>query len=111
MKCVSLTNQPGQATSTLVDIKSNGNLFYPFTIWVNNCCGSCSTIDDPYARVCVSNKVKNIDVNEFDFMSGINETRLLVQHESCEYKCGLNESVCNSNQKWNHDKIATDVKN
>ena len=44
-------------------------------------------------------------------MSGINETRVLVQHESCEYKCGLNESVCNSNQKWNHNKIAVDVKN
>ena len=35
-------------------------------------------------------------------MSGVNETRFLVQYGSCECKCGLNESVCNSRQKWNH---------
>ena len=33
-------------------------------------------------------------------MSGINGTRFEVQHESCECKCGLNESICNSNQNW-----------
>ena len=31
------------------------------------------------------------------------QTRLLLQHESCECKCGLNESLCNSKQKWNHN--------
>ena len=36
-------------------------------------------------------------------MSGVNETRFLTQHESCECKCGLNEIVCNSKRKWNHD--------
>ena len=30
-------------------------------------------------------------------MSGLNETRLLVQHESRQYKCGLNKYVCSSN--------------
>ena len=28
----------------------------------------------------------------FNLMSGINEKRFLVQHGSCENKCGLNES-------------------
>ena len=37
-------------------------------------------------------------------MSGVNETRFLVEHESCECKYGLNKSVCNSKQKWNHDE-------
>ena len=32
------------------------------------------------------------------------ETVFLVQHESWECKCGLSESVCNSNQKWNHNR-------
>ena len=27
----------------------------------------------------------------------------LVQHKSCKYKCWLNGSVCNLQQKWNHD--------
>ena len=37
-------------------------------------------------------------------MLWVNETRFLVQHESCDSKCILNENVCNSNQKWNRDK-------
>ena len=37
-------------------------------------------------------------------MPGVNETRPLVQHELCQCKCRLNEGVCNSKQKWNHDE-------
>ena len=33
-------------------------------------------------------------------MSRVNKTRFLVQHESGEYKCRLNESVCNLNWNW-----------
>ena len=36
-------------------------------------------------------------------MSEVNETRFLVQHQLCECECRLNESVCNSKHKWNHD--------
>ena len=61
---------------------------------VNNCVGSCSIIDDPYARMCVPNKVKNMNVKVFNLMSGVNETIFLVQRESC--KCRLNENVYNS---------------
>ena len=28
----------------------------------------------------------------------------VVQYELCEYKFRLNENVCNSKQKWNHNK-------
>ena len=37
-------------------------------------------------------------------MSGVSESRFLVQNESCHCKCGINESVYNSKQKWNHNK-------
>ena len=43
-------------------------------------------------------------------MSEVNERRFLVQHESCECKCGLSESVCSSNQKWNHDECCCECK-
>ena len=39
----------------------------------------------------------------YNLMLGADETRYLV-HESCQCKCGLNESVCNSKQKWDHDE-------
>ena len=42
-------------------------------------------------------------VKVFNSMSGVNETKFLVQHEFCECNCRLNKPVCNSKQKWNHD--------
>ena len=44
-----------------------------------------------------------MNVEVFNLMSRINELRCLVQHESCECKCWLNERVHNSKQKWNND--------
>ena len=38
------------------------------------------------------------------------KARFSVQHGSCEWKCGLNESVCSSKQKWNHDECRCDCK-
>ena len=43
-------------------------------------------------------------------MSEVNEMRFLVQHESCECKCRLNENVCNSKQKWNRDECGCECK-
>ena len=50
IKHVSSNNRPCQARSTLVDINLNKTLFYPFTVSVNRCCGSCNAIDDLYTR-------------------------------------------------------------
>ena len=74
-----------------------------FTV-VNKCGGSCNTTDGPHARVCIPNKVKNMNVKVSNLISEVNETRFLVQHKSCECKCRLNERVYNSKQKWNHDE-------
>ena len=35
-------------------------------------------------------------------MSRVNEKIFLVQRESCECKCRLDESICNLKQKQNH---------
>ena len=54
-----------------------------------------------YTPVCVP---KNINFKIFNSMSRLNETRLLVQHESCECKFEFNKSVFNLKQKWNYDE-------
>ena len=104
-------NRPCQDRSTRVNINWNEGLYYPFTVSVSKCDGSCNSIDDPYAKVCVPDKVKGMNVKKvFNLMLRVNDTIFLVHHESCKYKCGLkvyvrmNESVCNSKQKWNHDE-------
>ena len=43
-------------------------------------------------------------------MSWVNGTRFPVQHESCQCKCALNESLCNSKQKWNHNECRCECK-
>ena len=41
-------------------------LFYPFTVTVNKCGGSCKTINDICTWVCVPNVVKNMNVKVFN---------------------------------------------
>ena len=69
-----------------------------------------NTTDDPYTRVCVPNKVKNMNAKIFNLMSGIIEIIFIVQHELPDCKCGLNKSVCNSKQKWNPDECWCECK-
>ena len=92
-KYVSLNNQPCQTKLAMTNINSNEPFYYSFTTSANKCGGSCNTIDDPYAWVCVPNKLQNMN-EVFDAMPGGNETRFLVQHESCECRCRLNENLC-----------------
>lgn len=49
MKCVSLNNWSCQYRPTLVIIKSDEPLYYPFTGSVNKCGWSCNNIYDSYA--------------------------------------------------------------
>ena len=75
-----------QAKPRVVNINSDKTLFYPFAVKVNKCSGSRNTTDDPYARVCVPNKIKNLNAKVFNLISRVLKTRFLVQHQSCECK-------------------------
>ena len=105
---LTLNNRPRPARTSLVNINFYKILFYQFTVRVNKRGGSCKTTDDPYARACVPNKVKKMKVNVFNLMS--HETKFLVQHESCDCKRGLNESLCNSKQKWDYKECRCECK-
>ena len=50
-------------------------MFYPFSIKVNKCNGNCNNINDPYARICVPDSVKKLNVKVFTLMTLTNETR------------------------------------
>ena len=70
-KCVSLDNRPCQTRPTLANVNSNQPLFYAFTVSAQKCGGSCNTIDDPYSRLCVPNKIKNVNVKVFNLMMNV----------------------------------------
>ena len=37
-------------------------------------------------------------------ITGINESKVLTEHTSCEWKCNFDGRKCNSNQNWNNDR-------
>ena len=76
------------------------SLYFILTV-LNKCSGSCNNINDPYAKSCVPDVVKNISIKVFNLMSRTNETRHIEWHETCKYKCRLDASVCNNKQRWN----------
>ena len=88
----------------MIDINNNKTEFYPFSIKVNKCSGSCNNINDPYAKLCVPGVAKNINVRVFNLMSRSNQTRHMEWQETCKCKCRLGSSVCINKQIWNEDK-------
>ena len=47
-------------------VNRNENVFYPFSIKTNKCSGSCNNINDPYAKICVPDVVKDLSVTVFN---------------------------------------------
>ena len=78
-------------------------LFYPYNVLVNKCSGSCDTINNPMAEICVPNVIKRVNMQVYKFLMGLNETRNVLWHKSYKCICKLNSSVCNNKQIWNDD--------
>ena len=70
-----MNNQECKIRSEIVNVNSNGPLFYPYSIKINKCSGRCNDINDPYAKLCVPDVVKNINVKVFNLISRTNEKR------------------------------------
>ena len=104
LECVSINNQECKTRPKIMNINNNQSVFYPFSIKVNKCSGSCNNISDPYAKLCVPDVARNINDKVFNLMSFNNQTKHIEWHETCKFKCRLDASVCNNNQIWNEDK-------
>ena len=94
LECVSMNNQEFKIRSEIINVNT----------------GSCNTINDPYAKLCVPDTIKNINVKVFNLMSRTNETIHIEWHKTCKYKCRLDASVCNNKQRWNEDKCRCECK-
>ena len=99
-----MNNQKCKARPKIIDINNNEPVFYSYSIKVNKCSESCSNINDPYAKLCIPDIVKNTNVKVCNLMSRINETRQMIWHEICKCVCRLSSAVCNSRQVRNEDK-------
>ena len=110
LECILMKNQECKARPKIVNINSNNPIFYPFSIKINRCRGSCNDINDPYAKICVPDPVKNLNVKVFNLMTLTNEARNIKWHETCKCICRLNGIICNNKQRWNKDKCRCECK-
>ena len=106
-----MTNQECKVRPGTINDNSNEPLFYPFSIKTSKCTGSCNNINDPYAKMCVPNVVKMLNVKVFNLISRTNETRYIEWHKTCKCKCRFDRSFCNNKQCWNYDKCRCECKN
>ena len=84
LECVSMNNQECKARTKIININNNEPVFYPFSTKVNKCSGSCNNINDHYAKLCVPDVVKNINIKVFNLMSFSNQIRHIKWHETCK---------------------------
>ena len=50
-------------------------------------------------KVCIPNKTEDLNLRVFNMIPGINESKTLLKHISCECKCKFDGRKSNSNQK------------
>ena len=105
-----MNNQECKVIPNVINLNGDELSFYPYSVKKSKCSGSCYNINDPYAKMCISDAVKNINLKAFNLMSRTNGIRYIKQHEPCKCKCRLDTSVCNNEQRWNEDKCRCECK-
>ena len=111
-KCMSLNNEQCKTTRlTLIDLNPVELKCYLFMISLDIYNGSYNTVHDLSAKICAQSKTKSKNVKVFNMITKIQEAKTLTKHVSCDCKCRLNSTACNSNQKWNNKMGQWECKN
>ena len=95
LSCISMNNQACKARPQVINANSNDPYFI-LCIKTSKCSRNCNNINDPYAKICVPDIIKNLNVKVFNLMSRTNETRFIELHGTCKCKCRLDAIVCNN---------------
>ena len=69
LECLSVINRECKPRPKILDVNEGVGeaLFYPYSVLVNKCSGSCNTLDAPMARICVPNIIKNVNIKVYNF--------------------------------------------
>ena len=77
LKCFSMINRKCKIRPQIININIIEPLFYPYSFKINKCSGSCNNINNPYAKMCITDVAKNINLKIFNVISRTNETRYI----------------------------------
>ena len=93
-----LSNQKFEIQSTLINLHpkeySQEFHYYPFAVKLDNSVESCNTLNDLSNKVCVPNKIEDLNLNVFNMITEIinqcvqhdyrnNKSKTLTKHISC----------------------------
>ena len=94
-KYVSLSNQKCEIQPAFINLQPNEYSqefqYYPFTVTLDKYFETCSTLDDLTNKICVPNKTEDLNLSVFNMITGINESKTLTKHISCECKRKFDE--------------------
>ena len=107
-KYVLLSNQKYMIQPILINLHPNEYTqefdYYPFAVKLDRCVGNGNTQNDLSNKVCIPNKTEDLNLSIFNMITGINESKSLTKHISCDCKCKFDRTKCKLNQWWNNDK-------
>ena len=96
-KCISLSNKKCMIQPTLINLHPNKYSqefhYYPFSVKLDRCVGSCNTLNDFSNKVCIPNKTEDLNLSVFNMITGINESKTLTKHISCECRCRFDGKI------------------
>ena len=91
-KCISLSSQKCMIQSTLINLHPNEYSqefhYYPFLVKLDRWVGSCNTLNNLFSKVCIPDKIEDLNLSASNLITGINESKTLTKHISC--KCNVN---------------------
>ena len=102
-KCASLSNKKCTTQLTLINIRSNeytqGLCYYVFVINLDKYVRSCNALNDLSKKVYVPNAIEDLNLNVFNIITRINESKTLTKHIPCKCKFRFDGRKCNSEKK------------
>ena len=67
-------------------------------VCLDTCDEKCNTLEDKFG-ISIPNKIKDVNLKVLDMMKDKNESKTLIKHISCEWRCKFDGRKCNSEQK------------
>ena len=95
-KCVSLSSQKCQIQPMFINLYPNEYSqefhYYPFTVKLDTCVASCSTLNDLSNKVCVPNKTRDLSYKKYNLFDVtkfilVLQTFRLIQQSSSRTRC------------------------
>ena len=63
-----MSNQECKIRAEVINVNSDEPSFYLYSVKINKCSGSCNNIKNPYAKMCIPDVVKNINLKVFNLI-------------------------------------------